>query len=106
MTSQDRNQLADETATCRNCGGTASRRRGGGGSPVGWYGLTVSVPEWYTENAGAEPYVWVGQFCGSECLIAYGPEIARMEALARQAYDAVVPEPPVRNPARRKEPRP
>ena len=84
----------DDIATCANCKGTAPRR-GGSGFPVGWYGLTVAVPGWFTNDGQESPYQWVGQFCGAACLIAYGPEIVRMENLARQGYDAVVPRPAV-----------
>ena len=98
-------QDPDERATCRNCGGTAPRRPQRG-SPVGWYGLTVSVPGWYAGDGRKEPYVWIGQFCCAACLIAYGPEITRMEDLHRLAYDPVVPDLPDRNPAGRRGPRP
>lgn len=98
-------QPQESVATCRNCGGTASRRAGNS-PPLGWYGLTVSVPEWYTEDSGGEPYVWVGLFCKSACLAAYGPDLARMEGLAREAYDAVVPVPAANNSGHRRGPRP
>lgn len=98
----------DRAASCRGCGGTAARRKEGG-FPVGWYGLTVAVPHWYADGAEAEPYVWVGVFCGAACLIAYGPQIARMEELARQVYETTAPVPAALagtgNPAGRKGPR-
>ncbi len=94
----------DDVATCAGCRGTAPRR-GGGGMPVGWYGLTVAVPEWYDDSGESPPYRWVGVFCGSACLIAYGPEIARMEDLARQAYDPA-PATASGRPRGRQEPRP
>lgn len=85
----------DPYCRCRHCGGIA-RRSAGGGSPAGWYNLTVSVPEWYTDKqfGSGGPYVWVGQFCCIEHLLAHGPHMAEVEARERLAYEAAVPEPP------------
>jgi hypothetical protein len=95
---------ADEVATCRNCGGTARRKRPGT-YPVGWYGLTVSVPEWYREDGSDKQYMWVGMFCSPACLIAHGPKLQADADLAHQAYDPVIPTPPVRNPQGMRHPR-
>jgi hypothetical protein len=80
------------TVFCRHCGGTAPRPDGN--IPVGWLALTVSVPADYCADDSGRTHVWLGLFCCAACLVAHGPEIERQEALARQAYQAVVPEPP------------
>ena len=92
-----------DVCTCRNCGGTASRP-GPGVYPVGWYGLTVSVPEWYSTGSGKQ-YIWMGMFCTVTCLVGYGPQLQDAADLAHQAYDPVIPAPPVRNPQGMRRPR-
>jgi hypothetical protein len=94
----------DEIQRCRNCNGTA-RRPGPGGYPVGWYGLTVSVPEWYSGDATGKTYVWLGMFCSVTCLLAHGPQLQADADLAHLVYDPAIPEPPARNPQGRRRPR-
>jgi len=78
---------------CRYCSGTAPRP--GDGLPAGWIGVTVSVPGWYCGDGSGPRHVWLGLFCCVAHLLAHGPEMERQEDLARQAYQAVVPDPPV-----------
>jgi hypothetical protein len=92
-----------EIATCRSCMGTA-RRPGPGMYPVGWYGLTVSVPEWYGTSSGKQ-YIWLGQFCSVACLLAHGPQLQADADLAHQAYEPTAPAPAVRNPQGMRRPR-
>ena len=103
------NATDGQVATCRGCWGTAPKREGDR-PPVGWYNLTVSVPDGYRRDGDPRPYLWVGLFCSAACLTAHGPVLAEKEALARQGYDAVIPEPAplpaARNPASRKGHRP
>ena len=94
-----------EVCTCRNCGGTA-RKPGPATYPVGWYGLTVSVPEWYCEDGSGRQYVWMGLFCSVDCLLAHGPELQDKADLAHQVYDPVIPALPARNPQGMRSPRP
>jgi len=83
---------AGKTVSCRHCHGTASRAANGG-PPPGWYSLTVTVPEGYRNDRDSKTYLWVGLFCSAACLTAHGPDLARQEALAREGYAPVIPEP-------------
>lgn len=58
--------------------------------PYGWYQLTVSVPTWMQNNP-ERGYLWVGTYCGSACLAAAMPTIARQEELAHLAYEPELP---------------
>jgi hypothetical protein len=92
-----------DISTCKGCRGTAPAPPDGG-FPVGWYGLTVSVPAWLHKDISGKRFVWIGLYCCAACLVTAGPAIAAAEELARQAYDAVVPQP--RNPVSRRGTRP
>jgi hypothetical protein len=84
---------AGRTVHCRHCLGTAPRPDTS--IPVGWLALTVSVPPEYCADGSGRTHIWLGLFCCAACLVAHGPEIERQQDLARQAYQAVVPDPPV-----------
>jgi hypothetical protein len=96
---------SDEIVICRNCRG-AARKTSTGWPPTGWYGLTVSVPEWYSDDGSGKQHVWLGMFCTVACLIGYGPQLQADADLAHQVYDPVIPAPPVRNPQGMRYPRP
>lgn len=93
-----------EVCTCRNCGGTAPRP-GPGVYPLGWYALTVSVPEWYSGDGSGKKYVWIGMFCTVACLLAHGPQLQADAELAHQVYEPVIPAQAVRNPQGMRHPR-
>jgi hypothetical protein len=70
------------TPTCRSCGRPpASGRR----IPLGWYSLTVNVPD-YLDHRG-RGYVYLGVFCSPECLAAHMPEVDRQAQLTSGLYE-------------------
>lgn len=71
---------------CKGCGGSA-RRPGEGGSPAGWYNITVSVPG----ELNAKGFIWIGQFCCVACIARAVPDLRTAEELARLAYHPVMP---------------
>jgi hypothetical protein len=73
---------------CRACRGRA--KNPSGGPPIGWYQLTVGVPE-YMETVKGRSYRWAGLFCSASCLAAGMNQIKQDEALERQAYDPEIP---------------
>jgi hypothetical protein len=78
----DRQRMRDmEQKTCRACGAVTSDD-----PPAGWYSLSVHIPASWTTASG-KPYLYVGLFCGSACLAAYMPEVARQERLAEGSYE-------------------
>jgi len=72
------------TVTCRGCGGTTEEN-----PPLGWYSLSVRVPDWMGRNG--KPYVYVGVWCSAACLLASGPELVEQEGLAHEVYQPVTP---------------
>jgi len=45
--------------------------------------VSVNVPPEFHPRG----FKWVGVFCSADCLIAYGPEIQRMERLAGEVFE-------------------
>jgi hypothetical protein len=74
------------TAVCHGCQGRAPSAMADGKRPVGWYGLTVQVPEGYSGRA--RDYIWVGLWCSIACLAASIPSLTAQEAAARTTYEA------------------
>lgn len=60
------------------------------GLPHGWYQVTVGVPD-HMESVRGRGYAWVGLFCSAACMATYAPEMKRMEKLAQEAYEPVLP---------------
>lgn len=81
-----KHEPAAGTSVCKGCGGTAPHRENGR-MPLGWYGLTVTVPPEFSDIG----YLWVGVFCGIACLAASIPGMAAQEELARLAYEPAPP---------------
>jgi len=79
---------------CAGCHGVADVPPGSGyDRPRGWLSLSVRVPP--EASPYGKPYVFVGQWCGVECLAGSIPGLARSEASARQTYaaDRAIPAP-------------
>lgn len=71
---------------CRGCGRTTevpvpeSR-----GHPYGWYMLSVNVPP--EIGSHGKPYIYIGLFCCTDCLIGHQDELREADMLTQGVYE-------------------